>query len=290
MAQGSERNEDNPSSGICTRNIRLVVEYDGAPFSGWQVQPGQRTVQGVLSTALSTVLRRPIGALHVAGRTDAGVHARGQVLNFSLEIPSDQELHLSRVAHSVSELLRGEVSVLYADEVAPMFHARTSAVCKQYSYRMVVRDRPLVLDKAHAHLLRSSINIDRMIAEAPSLVGTHDLSSFRASDCRALDPVREILESELVFEAPYLVYRVVGRGFLKQTVRAVVGTLIKLGKGSETEAGAQTLKSIIAARDRRVAGVTAPPQGLVLDWVHYPEPFTLPAPFCWQAAPCFHAA
>lgn len=264
---------------LCTRNIRFVAEYDGAQFHGWQLQPGLHTVQGSVSEVLSRCLRQPIGALHCAGRTDAGVHARGQVVNFSLEGPAERTLDLSRLALSVSELLRGTVTLPYMDEVAPMFHARTSAIAKQYSYQMVLSSRPLVLDRLRCWGVPPRLDVSRMIHEAQTLVGVHDLKSFQASDCRAQDTVREIFESELTFSPPYLTYRVVGAGFLKQAVRTIVGTLVEIGLGKK---GSETIASILAARDRTHAGMTAPAHGLCLDWVHYPEPYTLPEPFCWR--------
>jgi tRNA pseudouridine38-40 synthase len=195
------------------------------------------------------------------------------VLNFSLEIPADEPINFEQLATSVSALLRGEVAVLLADEMPPMFHARSSAQSKQYSYRMVQRHLPLVLDKGRVWAVERSLDVTRMKNEASHLVGEHDLSSFRATDCASTNPVREILESELVEEPPYLIYRVVGRGFLKQMVRSIVGTLVQLGAG---KLGDKTMSDILRARDRRAAGLTAPAQGLYLDWVGYPEPYKIP--------------
>jgi tRNA pseudouridine38-40 synthase len=167
------------------------------------------------------------------------------------------------------------------DEVAPMFHARTNAVAKQYSYQMALSSRPLVLDRLRYWGVPPRLDVARMVEEAHTLVGKQDLKSFQASDCGAHDTVREIYESELTFNAPYLIYRVVGSGFLKHAVRTIVGTLVEIGLGNKPS---ESISSILSARDRRRAGMTAPAHGLCLDWVHYPAPYTLPEPYCWPRA------
>jgi len=254
-------------------HIRLVLEYDGSGFSGWQMQPGQRTVQSELQRVLEIVLRRPIASLYVAGRTDAGVHARGQVVNFHLDCSEAEAPDLARLGYSVSSLLRGEVAVVHADFVPEEFHARNYAEMKQYSYKMVVRGAPAVLDYHRAWKLGADLDVERMAKEAKAVIGTHDFGSMQATDCSAKHPIREILESEILISPPYVVYRVVGRGFLKQMVRSIVGTLVGLARG-QLKLG--SMSEVIAACDRQVAGSTAPAYGLYLDWVQYPEPYGLP--------------
>jgi tRNA pseudouridine38-40 synthase len=254
-------------------NVRLVLEYDGSRFSGWQMQPGQRTIQEELHRVLEVVARRKIHTLYVSGRTDAGVHARGQVINFLLDCPPEEAPDLFRLSYSVSSLMRGEVAVVHADYVPLEFHARNSADSKQYSYRMVVRDAPAVLDYHRAWKLGPGVDVARMAQEAKAIVGTHDFSSVRATDCSAKHAIREVLESEIIFEPPYVTYRVVGRGFLKQMVRSLVGTLVGLARGQLADT---SMAEILAAKDRQKGGVTAPAYGLYLDWVRYPEPFSLP--------------
>lgn len=247
-------------------NIRLVLEYDGRRFHGWQKQPGLRTIQGELERVLSLILRTPLEHLYAAGRTDAGVHARGQVVNFIVNKPAAELPALSRIKRSVSHILRGEVSVLSVDFAADDFNARASALSKQYSYLILHRDTPAVLDRRRAWSVFSKLDLAKMEDEARLLTGVHDFSSFRGPDCEAPSPLREILESELTWQEPYLRYRVVGRGFLKQMVRIMVGTLVGLGKG---KLAFDTVREILQAKDRRAAGVTAPPYGLYLDWVRY---------------------
>lgn len=250
-------------------NIRLVIEYDGSHFCGWQQQPDVRTVQEELQRVLTTILREPIAPLYAAGRTDSGVHARRQVVNFYTTGMPD----LKRILHSVSRIFRGQLSVLSVDVVADEFNARRHAVRKQYIYRIINRVTPPVLDRGKVWHVSAELDIEQMRRAAAALVGRHDFTSMRGARCAAHSPVKEILESELLVAAPYLTYRVVAAGFLKQMVRNIVGTLVAFGRGS---AKLGSMEEILAARDRKLAGVTAPGYGLTLDWVEYPPAFVLP--------------
>ena len=243
-------------------NVRLVLEYNGKGFHGWQSQPGLRTIETELKRALQIVLREEICSLYASGRTDAGVHAKGQVVNFKVSVEPD----LERLKRSVSSLLRGELAVRSADFVDEGFHARKCALSKQYTYTIYHAANPPVLDRGQAWYVGATMDIERMKREASALVGSHDFSSFRGHACMAKCPVREIFESEVSWEAPYLRYRVLGQGFLKQMVRNIVGTLVELGRDRAT---LPSIKEILSAKDRRLAGSTAPAHGLCLDWVRY---------------------
>jgi tRNA pseudouridine38-40 synthase len=251
------------------RTVRLIVEYNGRGFHGWQKQPGLKTVQGELESVLGIVARRSVGPLHAAGRTDAGVHARGQVVTFRTE----GELDLFRLSAGVSHLMRGQLSVISADFVSSDFHPGISSTHKQYSYRILNRPTPAVLD---AHLLwhiSHPLDLPLMEQESQHLIGTHDFSSFRDSSCTATSPVKSIFKLEWAKEGELLTMRVVGSGFLKQMVRNIVGTLTDIGRGRIRDRG---VKDILLATNRRVAGVTAPAHGLCMDWVSYeplPERF-----------------
>ncbi len=247
-------------------NIRLDIEYEGQAFHGWQVQPGMKTVQGELHKALELVLREKIPVVHSSGRTDAGVHARRQVVHFSVHQVPDFYL----LMHSISSILRGEVGILAARVVPDDFHSRGSAVCKQYSYQILHRIAPPTFDRGKVWHLGGQLDIERMQLEAQALVGKFDFTSFRAGDCGARSPEKTILESELTYQNDLLTYRVVGSGFLKNMVRIIVGTLVDFGRGKYPET---SMAQIIAAKDRVAAGQTAPPYGLFLDWVKYPERF-----------------
>lgn len=242
-------------------NIRLVLEYDGSGFCGWQKQPGQRSIEGELQRAIETVLRLKIDHVTAAGRTDSGVHARGQVVNFHVpEVPD-----LSRLQRGVSALLRRELAVLAADVVPDEFHARFSARCKQYRYTLLHRQVPPVLERGQVWFVAQPLNVKAMALAAVDLIGRRDFSSFRGANCTQKSPVKEIFESELVRDGDQIVYRVVGSGFLKQMVRNIVGTLVAIGKGQATG----SMREILDARDRARAGMTAPAFGLCLDWVSY---------------------
>lgn len=244
-------------------NIRLVIEYDGSGFSGWQKQPGQRTVQGELHRVLEMVLRTDISVVHSSGRTDAGVHARRQVVHFYTDIiPSD----LFVFRRSVSSLLRGEVSVLEADLVPDSFHSRGSAIKKQYSYLILHRDTPPVLDRGRVWHIPVALDIPRMQSEATAIIGEHDFKSFQGAGCAAKSSIKTIYESEFIWEAPYLRYRVVGSGFLKHMVRILVGTLVDIGK---QPSAMLSMPEILLQANRTAAGITAPPYGLFLDQVYY---------------------
>ncbi|RIL07651.1 MAG: tRNA pseudouridine(38-40) synthase TruA [Proteobacteria bacterium] len=250
-------------------NICLIIEYKGAAFHGWQKQApeqGLRTVQSALEDVLRTVLRCEIGELTTAGRTDAGVHARAQVVNFKVERSLEELPEMRVLSHAVSNILRGELSVLRAMPVSADFNARRDAISKQYSYLMLLRPSPAVLDRGYAWHISAELDLELMRREASQLLGKQDFRSFQGAYCQAKSTEREILESELIYDPPYLTYRVVGTGFLKQMVRNIVGTLAGLGKGRLKYA---TIGEILQQRDRKAAGVTAPAFGLYMDWVRY---------------------
>lgn len=244
------------------RIVKMVVEYNGAHFHGWQKQPALRTVQGELERILTVVTRSAVGPLHAAGRTDAGVHARGQVVTFKTE----QELDLRSVANGVSHLMKGELTVISAEYAPDGFHPGISSTHKQYSYRILNRSTPAVLDAHMVWHISHTLNLERMQEDAKLLVGTKDFSSFRDSTCTARSTIKTIYSSTFRQYGDMIVYEVIGSGFLKQMVRNIVGTLTDIGRG---RIRVRSFNDIIFALDRRQAGVTAPAHGLSLDWVSY---------------------
>lgn len=243
-------------------NILLVIEYDGSGFSGWQTQlPGSRTVQGELQRAIEMVLREKVGPLRASGRTDAGVHACAQVVNFHASHVPD----LRQLAYSVSGILRGEVAVLRAFAVPEDFDAQRSARRKCYCYTVLNREVPPVLDRGRVWYVHHRLDLELLQREAKLLEGRHDFSCFRGSDCSAKTSVREIYHSEFSIQGNYLRYRVIGNGFLKQMVRNIAGTLIDRGRGRLK----LSMEEILSRADRRLAGVCAPACGLQLEWVEY---------------------
>ena len=249
-------------------HVRLIVEYCGTNFHGWQFQPGLRTIQGELTRVLEMVLRTRVERITASGRTDAGVHACAQVVSFCYEGDSSIVTEGRRLERAINGILRGDLSVIRAEIVAPTFDARRSTHYKQYRYEIVNRSAPSVLLQKRAWHVHRTLDGAAMAREAGLLVGTHDFTSFRGADCSAESPVREIMESELRCEGDCITYRVVGRGFLKQMVRNIVGTLVDIGRG---RLWSNSILEIVGTHDRCRAGVTAPPHGLFLDWVRYDQ-------------------
>ena len=245
----------------------MIIEYDGSHFCGWQEQAHATSVQEELHQTLEVVLREKIKVVHASGRTDAGVHARAQVVNFHVSQTPD----LHRLGHAVSSILRGKVSVLSTEIVDDSFHSRRSAKRKQYSYRIINRPMPLVLDQGRGWYVPDRLDIQLMKEQAALLVGEHDFTSFRAANCDAPSSVKLIYESEITESGNSLIYRVVGAGFLKQMVRTIVGTLVGIGRGTLEP---KSVLEILALKDRTKAGITAPAWGLYLDWVEYPPSLT----------------
>jgi tRNA pseudouridine38-40 synthase len=243
-------------------NIRIDIEYDGSGFCGWQWQPGRRSIQQTLQSALETVLREKISVLYASGRTDAGVHARRQTCSFKISGMPD----LQRMAFGVTSILRGEIAVLSAEYVGDEFNARRSSKRKQYRYVILNRRAHPALDRGRLWHVPLPLDFSRLQQEAQALVGSHDFRSFQAVGCQSLSTIKEIYESEWTRVGDELHYRVVGNAFLKQMVRNIVGTQVDLCRGA-LKLG--TMIDVIAAKDRRMAGQTAPAMGLYLDWVEY---------------------
>ena len=212
------------------RRIKILVSYDGTDYHGWQVQPGLPTVQGALEQVLSEMEGR---AVQVAGsgRTDAGVHAVGQVAAFSIENP----IPLDNLRRAVNRLLPRDIRVLSVEEAAPDFHPRFQAKRKTYEYRIFRGEICSPFERRYVCHHPYPLAIDQMIALAPLLEGEHDFSAFAASDDRdelELSKVRTIFCSRLALEGDRLIYRVTGSGFLKHMVRNIVGVLLEAGKGN----------------------------------------------------------
>jgi tRNA pseudouridine38-40 synthase len=243
-------------------NIRIDIEYDGSGFCGWQWQPGLRSIQETLQRALETVLREKISVLYASGRTDAGVHARRQTCSFKILGQPD----LQRMAFGVTSILRGEIAILSAEYVADEFNARRSSKRKQYRYVILNRRAHPALDRGRLWHVPLLLDFERLQHEAKALVGSQDFRSFQAVGCQSLSTVKEIYESEWTRVGDELHYRVVGNAFLKQMVRNIVGTQVDLCRGALR---LETMADVIAARDRKMAGQTAPAMGLYLDWVGY---------------------
>lgn len=239
----------------------MVLEYDGAEFSGWQIQPDRPTIQEAIEKALRTILGGMV-RVEAAGRTDAGVHARGQVAAFTTEASPD----LASLQRSLNALVRPFIAVRELSAACPDFDPRRDAVAREYHYRIRNHPWPSPFSRRTAWHLRDPLDVAAMEQAARLLVGEHDFRSFQAADCDAENPVRRIYRSELVREADDLVYVVSATAFLRHMVRNIVGTLVEVGRGERSVAEFQDL---LAARDRKRAGPTAPPHGLCLIRVDY---------------------
>jgi tRNA pseudouridine38-40 synthase len=259
------------------RNIKLTIAYDGTDFSGWQAQPGQVTVQGVLTDILEKLTQRRL-IIYAAGRTDAGVHAAGQVVNFRTQSPMTP----GEFQHAFNSLLPPSIRVNAAHEVSPDFHSRWDALAKTYRYR-IYRGRvvPPFLWRYVQHD-PYELNFDAMANAAQLFLGEHDFTSFAAST-GSEDDDRERVTIRTVYLSGWLrsenacshdsaeewVYVVCGRSFMRHMVRKMVGTLVEIGRG---KLDASVIPELFALRDRSKCGPTMPPQGLCLESVEYPDP------------------
>jgi len=243
--------------------LRLTIEYEGTAYQGWQVQPGGRTVQEVLERALATALREPV-RVRGAGRTDAGVHACGQVAAVRLtRVPSD----LERLRRSLNALTPDDVAVREITLVDDTFDPRRAACSRVYEYRILNTRAPSPFWRRWAWHVPDPLDARAMEAAARELVGEHDFAAFRGADSEAKGPtVRRVLESRIEVTPPLLIYRIEATGFLKHMVRNVVGTLLEVGRG---ERAPDAVREVLAARDRTRAGATAPAHGLALVAVRY---------------------
>ncbi len=244
------------------RNFRLVLEYDGTNYHGWQRQHGVLTVQEAVESRLEIMLGLPI-KVRASGRTDAGVHARAQEVNFYART----NLQPVEIQRGLNALLPDDIVILAAFEVDDSFHARFSAQSKTYEYRILNRPVRSALERHHAWHIRRPLEVAPMRECLRMIEGEHDFAAFMASGSGVTSTVRCLYRVELRFpDAEHLLFVFDGNGFLRQMVRNLVGTIVEVGKG---RLGPQDFQRILLSRDRRQAGMTAPARGLCLVWVAY---------------------
>jgi tRNA pseudouridine38-40 synthase len=248
--------------------VALGIEYDGSAFHGWQEQGHARSVQGELQQALSRIASHAV-TLTAAGRTDAGVHALLQVAHFDTD--ARRPLHAWSVGGTSESA--ADVTVLWSREVPQAFHARHSAVSRQYVYRILNRPMRPALDRLRTCWVRRPLDAARMDLAAAKLVGEHDFSSFRAAECQSSTPIRRLVSAAVERHGDIVEFKVCANAFLHHMVRNLVGSLLLVGAGSRPE---EWLAEVLSARDRTRAGPTAPPQGLYFAGVEYPSEFGLP--------------
>ena len=246
------------------RNIRLLLEYDGTRYHGWQRQLDAVTIQQTLEEALARLTRAPV-TLIGSGRTDAGVHARGQVANFRTQSP----IPLQAFHQGLNSMLPKDIAVLEAREALPSFHARKSARAKTYEYRILNRRNRSPLNRHYAWWIAPRLDLTAMAAAAAALTGEHDFTAFRASGSDNINPVRRVLAAAWRDEpGGWLSFTITATGFLRGMVRSLVGTMAEAGRG---KAPPTILAELLTSGARHLAGPTAPPQGLYLVEVFYGE-------------------
>lgn len=242
--------------------VKLVLEYDGSNYVGWQLQANGPSVQGRVQRALQELVGQPV-AVTAAGRTDSGVHARGQVACFDAPVA----LPLKAYWLGLNSILPDDIAVVSAEEVAPDFDPRRWARGKRYRYQVSNRRSRTPLRRQTHWEIYLPLNVGRMAEAAQCLVGSHDFSAFRASDCQAANARRELRRVEVTGTSGDEVTIVVeGTAFLKHMVRNLVGTLAEVGRARQPVAW---VAQVLASKDRTTAGPTAPPQGLSLEEVFY---------------------
>ncbi|WP_439372783.1 tRNA pseudouridine(38-40) synthase TruA [Bradyrhizobium sp. DASA03120] len=241
---------------------KLTIEYDGAPFFGWQVQDTLPSVQGALEAAVKAMTGADL-RVHGAGRTDAGVHARGQVAHVDVE----KQFPPGRFRDGLNAHLRPHpIGVLEAEIVPDTFEARFSAVKRHYRYRIVNTRANLALDAGHAWRVPRKLDAEAMHAAAQRLLGKHDFTTFRDTECQAKSPEKTLDQLDVIRDGREIIVITSARSFLHSQVRSMVGSLVWVGEGRWT---ADDLSAALAARNRTACGIVAPPDGLYLMKVDY---------------------
>lgn len=246
------------------RNIRLVIAYNGAAYSGWQIQPVAPTVQGVIEARLEQMTQRPC-RLRAAGRTDAGVHARGQVASFRTE----STIPLRGFFRGLNALLPDDISIRRVEEAPEEFDARRHNDGKHYRYSIWNQRAPAPhLTPWSYHAFRA-LDTGAMARAARALVGTHDFAAFRSASCERETTVRTLFRCTVSADGPLITLDVEGSAFLKNMVRIIAGTLLEIGQGNRPP---ESIEAPLRSGDRREAGLTAPPHGLCLEQVYVQSP------------------
>jgi tRNA pseudouridine38-40 synthase len=242
-------------------NVKLTVEYDGTNYHGWQIQPNCESIQAVLERAVSTFLGTST-RVSGSGRTDAGVHALGQVVSFSTE--KDSTPH--RIRRALNALTPQDITIKEIEIVSDAFDPRRDARSRVYEYRILNRPTPSPFYLKLAWYLHDPLDVEAMRRAISCLPGEHDFSSFRAAGCDAAHPVRKVYRAAIDQRGELLVFTIEATAFLRHMVRNIVGTLVEVGRGERSPEG---FRELLAARDRTKGGDTAPAHGLFLLEVTY---------------------
>lgn len=247
---------------VKNKNIKLVLVYDGSHYHGWQRQKNALSVQEVIEEKIQMMVQEPI-KLIASGRTDAGVHALGQVCNFVTRSAIAPE----RIKQGLNSLLPRDILVKAAESVPLEFHARYQAKCKTYEYRILNRKEPDVFQRNYVWHIAMPLALEEMTACLRFVLGRNDFTSFRSSGSGNMDPIRSVMQAELRGSEGGLVRLIIeADGFLRHMVRNMVGTVAEVGLG---KINVEDFRKILASKDRQCAGIKAPPQGLFLINVQY---------------------
>lgn len=241
------------------RTYKVHLSYDGTDFHGWQKQPRKRTVQGVVEETLTKIIQKKIPVIG-SGRTDAGVHALGQIAHFRASLALTE----GELFRAFNSLLPKDVRIVSVDTTAPDFHARKMARSKVYQYRIF--NAPLLSPFLFRYVYHwtSPLDVLSMRKAAPLFLGEHDFSGFSSN--RFLHPVRTIYSAEMTKKGPEILFTIEANGFLRYMVRTIVGTLLEIGKGKMTP---ERIEEVFSTKDRALAGPTSPAKGLCLIKVNY---------------------
>lgn len=242
------------------RNLKLTIQYDGTKYCGWQKQPNSSGIQGTIEYAIYEITKEKVNIIG-SGRTDAGVHALGQVANFK----TNSNIPAARIPDALNAKLPKDISIIDCQEVSDDFHSRYSATGKIYRYLIYNKPYRSPLYKDISYHVRYDLDIEKMRVEAQLLLGTHEFKGFMSSGSSVKDTVRTIHNISIEESGDLIVLEVEGNGFLYNMVRIIVGTLVDIGRGRIDK----PLEEIIASQDRGEAGHTAPAHGLFLKKVHY---------------------
>ncbi|KAB3532506.1 tRNA pseudouridine(38-40) synthase TruA [Alkaliphilus serpentinus] len=244
------------------RNIRMVLEYDGARYRGWQrLKDSDKTIQGKLEAVISQMVERDTEVIG-SGRTDAGVHAKGQVANFF----TSSDMPLKEIQEYINHYLPKDIAVKAITEAAPRFNSRLNAIGKKYTYYIWNQKTPSVFQRDYSYHTPNPLDINKMKKASEKLLGTHDFLAFSSLKKSKKSTIRTIEEIVIEKNQGMLTISIKGDGFLYNMIRIIVGTLIDIGAGKE---GIAYIDEIFKRGERRYAGVTAPAQGLFLEEVYY---------------------
>jgi len=244
------------------RNIKLLIEYDGTNYLGWQVQPKGPTIQGMLGDKIKLLTGESI-QLFGSGRTDAGVHALGQVAHFKTQSRMD----LCSMQRALNSLLPRDIVIQKIEEVEEGFHARKHAKSKIYEYRILNRSLRSAFHRGYVWHIPQKLDLMEMKKATQGLIGEHDFSAFRTVGSSTRTTVRRVIQSEWKRgRGGFIRFEIEANGFLKQMVRSIVGTLVEVGKG---KINPEEFQKILTSKDRKKAGPTAPAHGLFLKEVKY---------------------